>query len=138
MADKDFRAIIRAELDTSKVQDQLKQLNQNKIKVSADTSSAVKNVNNFGDSLKRALNIGSYASITIQSIRLIRQAVREAIDTVQELDKSLTNLKIVTNQTNEQAKAAFNTYNAMAKELNSTTNDIITAATEWKRRKRQK
>lgn len=134
MADKDFRAIISAELDTSKVQDQLKQLNnQNKIKLSADTSAAVKNVDSFGDSLKRALNIGSYASITIQSIRLIRQAVREAIDTVQELDKSLTNLKIVTNQTNEQAKAAFNTYNAMAKELNSTTNDIITAATEWKR-----
>lgn len=51
MADKDFRAIISAELDTSKVQDQLKQLNnQNKIKLSADTSAAVKNVNNsFGE-----------------------------------------------------------------------------------------
>lgn len=151
MSDKDFRAVISAELDTSKVKDQLKQLDKSKInldvdtsnidsklknktiRINADTRTAVKDVNNLGDSIKTALGIGSYLGVTVQGIRLIRNAVNSAISTINELDSAITKLKIVTGASNSEIKAYLNNYNQLAQELHSTTTEVLNFATAWQR-----
>ena len=80
----DFRARIQAELDTQKVEEQLKAIEKHKVKLDADSSAlekeldrfrnrklkvtldsagAIRDSNSLGDSLKRAFNIGSSAAV---------------------------------------------------------------------------
>ena len=82
----DFKARIVAELDTSKIEQQIDQLNNKNVKFNVDTgntqkdlnginnaiNTAYKNTASFGDTLKKSLNIGSAAAITAKGFQLIR------------------------------------------------------------------
>ena len=61
---------------------------------------------------------------------------RKMVDTAKSLDTSLFNLQVATGQTREETKGLMNTYNQMAKELGSTTNEIAEAADAWLRQGR--
>ena len=116
----EFKARIIAELDTSKVEQQIKNIDNQKVKITVDGDSAkeaeknVKSVNTaikntakstetFGQKLKNALHIGSAAALACKGISFIRQAANDAINSVKELNKSLTNLRIVTNASQTEA-----------------------------------
>lgn len=59
--------------------------------------------------------------------------IRNTISTVYDLDEALTNLRIVMNSSEQDAKQLLYTYNQMAQELGSTTKSVADAAVEWQR-----
>lgn len=145
-----FKAHIVAELDTSKVEQQIQNLDNKKIKISVDsnltkeTEKNVKSVDNaikqttkstktFGQRLKNAFNICSVAALAYKGINLIRQAANSAVNSVKELNQSLTNLRIVTNASQTEAENYMNTYNEMAQSLGATTSEVTNSATDWLR-----
>lgn len=145
-----FKAHIVAELDTSKVEQQIKNLDNKKIKITVDGNSTkateknVKSVDNavkkttkssetFGQGLKNALQIGSAAALAYKGISLVRKAVKNAVNSVKELNQSMTNLRIVTGANQSEAKGYVNTYNSMAQSLGETTTEIVDSATNWRR-----
>lgn len=147
----EFKARIVAELDTQKLNQQIKDL-QNKninlnVKTDTATKEAQKNINNidkavkqttksaetFGQKLKNAFKISTVYSIAYKAINSIRQAANNAVNSVKELNQSLTNLRIVTNANQTEAENYMNTYNEMAQKLGATTTEVADAATDWLR-----
>lgn len=66
----------------------------------------------------------------------LRQAAREASQTIQELDAAATDLAIVTGSNSQEAYALLSQYNALAKQLGTTTTQVANAADEWLRQGR--
>lgn len=147
----EFKARIVAELDTAKLNQQIKDLQNKNINLNVKTDNATKeaqkNINNidkavkqttksadtFGQKLKNALHIGSAAAFVYKGISLIKQAANNAVNSVKELNQSLTNLRIVTNSSQSEAENYMTTYNSMARELGATTTEVADAATDWLR-----
>lgn len=143
----EFKARIIAELDTAKLNQQIKELQGKDINLNVKTDTATKNVGQvdkvikqttksaetFGQKLKNAFGIGSAAAIVYKGISLIRQAANNAVNSVKELNQSLTNLRIVTNSSEAEAQNYMTTYNSMARELGATTTEVADAATDWLR-----
>ena len=67
------------------------------------------------------------------ALRTIKQAAREAISTIKELDKSLTEQAMVTGKTREQTYALLSSYQALAAQTGSTTREIADLATQFMR-----
>lgn len=143
----EFKARIVAELDTQKLNQQIKDLQGKNITVDVKTNDTNKNVEQinktikqttksaetFGQKLKNALGIGSAAALAYKGISLIKQAANNAVNSVKELNQSLTNLRIVTNASESEAENYMNTYNSMAQSLGATTTEVADTATGWLR-----
>ena len=65
------------------------------------------------------------------ALRSIKQAAREAVQTVKELDKSLTEQAMVTGKTREQTYQLLKGYQELAGQLGATTKDVAAVATEY-------
>lgn len=76
------------------------------------------------------------AVTNVVSFTAAMSTFRKMVDTAKSLDTSLFNLQVATGQTREETKDLMNTYNQMAKELGSTTNEIAEAADAWLRQGR--
>ena len=59
--------------------------------------------------------------------------ITEMKNTVVDLNKSMTGLRIVTGDNNEQAKELMKTYNGLARELGSTTASVSSGSQDWLR-----
>lgn len=143
----EFKAKIVAELDTQKLKQQINELQNKNINLNVKTDTATKNVGQvdkvikqttksaetFGQKLKNALGIGSAAALAYKGISLIKQAANNAVNSVKELNQSLTNLRIVTNASQTEAENYMTTYNSMARELGATTTEVADSATDWLR-----
>lgn len=67
------------------------------------------------------------------ALRTIKQAAREAISTIKELDKSLTEQAMVTGKTRQQTYALLSSYQELAAQTGSTTREIADLATQFMR-----
>lgn len=67
------------------------------------------------------------------ALRTIKQAAREAISTIKELDKSLTEQAMVTGKTREQTYKLLSSYQDLAAQTGSTTREIADLATQFMR-----
>ena len=76
------------------------------------------------------------AVTNVVSFTAAMSTFRKMVDTAKSLDTSLFNLQVATGQIREETKGLMNTYNQMAKELGSTTNEIAEAADAWLRQGR--
>lgn len=76
------------------------------------------------------------AVTNVVSFTAAMSTFRKMVDTAKSLDTSLFNLQVATGQTREETKGLMNTYNQMARELGSTTNEIAEAADAWLRQGR--
>lgn len=136
----DFMVRIRAWLDTSEVEKQLKDLeNSKKVKLGVDTGNTQKNIENvnksinvakkssqsFGDTLKKSLNIGSVAAITAKGFRLINTAAEDAVKSVKDIDAKLTQIQIVTGASGDALKQYASDAAAAAKEIGASITEII-------------
>ena len=63
--------------------------------------------------------------------RLVKQAGKEAIRTITDLDKALTDQAMVTGMTRKQTKALLSDYQNLAAQLGTTTKEIAGVATEF-------
>lgn len=85
----------------------------------------------LGYDIKRSFAMIFDFGLAHRAINSIQMKFRELITTIQELDKAMTNIRIVTGQTQEQASDLMKTYNDLASELGTTTLAIAEASNEW-------
>ena len=69
-------------------------------------------------------------------LRSVKRAVREAISTIRELDKSLTEQAMVTGLTRKQTYGLLKDYQQMASRLGTTTKEVSSTMTEFLRQGR--
>lgn len=144
---------IQAELDDSKLRKQLDDIGKRKEKVTVDIDSG--NIGNADQSMKH-LNrtvadsnsvfgrLKSTISNTFSSGKImltgylmvlneINKAGKNAKQTIQEIDKAITDLSVVTNMSRESVSGLIKDYNTYAKQLSSTTTQITSAADDYLR-----
>lgn len=63
----------------------------------------------------------------------ITSMLGKVVTNVKELDKAMTDLRIVTGDTKEETKDLIQSYNAMAQSLGTTTTSVAAGATDWLR-----
>lgn len=144
---------IQAELDDSKLRKQLDDIGKRKEKITVDVDSG--NIGNADQSMKH-LNrtvsdsnrvfgrLKSTISNTFSSGKIaltgylmvlneINKAGRNAKQTIQEIDKAVTDLSVATNMSRESVTGLIKDYNTYAKQLSSTTTQITSAADDYLR-----
>lgn len=142
----EFKARITAELDTSKLEQDIKNLD-GKIKIGVDTGkgtedigkvskeieTATKKADGFGSSVKKAFAFGSAGKIAYETIRLVKDAIDNAVESVNTLDAAITDLRIATGEGYEYISSLVKEYNALGKSIGATTTDVADAANTWLR-----
>ena len=98
--------------------------------VDVDTKPLTEGINQQSSTLGRAFKQFSLYAV---ALRTIKHAAREAISTIKELDKSLTEQAMVTGKTREQTYALLSSYQELAAQTGSTTREIADLATQFMR-----
>ena len=143
----EFKAIIVAELDTAELEKRLSKVLGKNYKLTIESEKAKEDINSignsitqtekktfsFGSTLKNALHIGSAAVLVSKGIGLIRTAANKAVESVKNLNQSLTDLRIVTNKSNAEATKIMDSYNSMGQMLGATTSEIADSGIAWLR-----
>lgn len=124
---------VKAELNTEELKRQLKN-NNIRIDANVDGTEALNDVGNGLDTINKK-SAATVASITLlhEAMNLLEQAARRVVNTAVDLDAQLTDLRMVTGDSYEEASRLVGEYNALAKELGSTTSQVLDAASEWLR-----
>lgn len=145
--DNEFKTRVAVELDTTKAEQQLKELGNKKVKLDVDTGNTEQNINkvdksinvaqksanSFGSTLKKSLDIGIAAAITAKSFQVINNAIRDANEGIKDFDESIKDLRIATGESYESVQKLVKVYNEMGKELGATTREITNGADSWLR-----
>lgn len=146
----DYEAKIGISVDTQELDDAEKRINdlvRNKQTIKIDTSGSVKNIDDitdsvknaqkstlsFGDIFKRALGIGTTATLAVKSIRLIGKAAKEAFENIKVLDKSMTELRKVTDETPQTYKKILSNASTTAKEIGTSIHGLIDSTADFAR-----
>lgn len=147
----EFIAQVRAELDAaslSAIQKQLESIGKKgdlKLrvdtgntadsvnKVSSSITTAKKNAQSFGDTLKHAFGIGSTAAVTLTAFREIEKAAGKAVDSVKDFDAAIADVRTVTGASYDSAAQMVKGYNDFGKALGATTNEVSQSAVTWLR-----
>ena len=124
---------VKAELNTEELKRQLKN-NNIRIDANVDGAEALNDVGNGLDTINKK-SAATVASITLlhEAMNLLEQAARRVIQTAVDLDAQLTDLRMVTGDSYEEAARLVSGYNELAKELGATTTSVLDAASEWLR-----
>lgn len=85
----------------------------------------------MGYDIKRSFAMIFDFGLAHRGIAAIQMKFRELIQTVQELDKAMTNIRIVTGQNATEASNLMKVYNGLAKQLGTTTQAIAEGSNEW-------
>ena len=83
---------------------------------------------------KQSTTLGkAFKQFTLYNIALksLKKALKEAVVTVKELDKYLTEQAMVTGKTRKETYALMSSYQQLAKETGATTKEIASVATEY-------
>lgn len=149
-----FLARIIAELDTSKVEKQLNDLKDKKIKfdvntgkaeqeikqvdknitsVDNSTKHATKSTRKFGDTLKNSFRFGSAYSIVSKGFQIIRNTANKAIEAIKDFDSAIKNLRMATGGSYSEVSGLVKDYNNYGKRLGATTQEVADSADSWLR-----
>ena len=146
---EDFKSLISAELDLSKVEQQIRELNkkynlnlkvdsngkgaQSLSKLTRNIALAEKQSGSFGATLKNALGIGSAAAVTIRSIQTINRLAKDMVENANRINDSMTQLKIVTKENDEVYKQYGQDVAQTAMEIGASISDLIDLTTTYAR-----
>lgn len=83
----------------------------------------------LGETIKKVFNY----VLVYKGFQMLTQGVQKAIDTMKELDKAFTDIRLVTGGTVEETNQLAKEYNELAKELGATTVQVAEGAGEWLR-----
>jgi len=96
-----------------------------------EARTTINNTDNFGTSIIKVVGKiamwGIATGILYGALRKLKEGVRY----IEDLNKAMTNIGMVTGQTTAQLVPMAKQYNAMARELGVTTLNITEGATEW-------
>lgn len=90
-------------------------------------------VETAGQKLKRLFGDHFKTAVVMLAIAEIQKGLRDVITSVEDLDKCVVNLSMVTGKNRGQTKELLTTYSEMAKTLGATTTDVASAADDWLR-----
>lgn len=135
------RTKVNVDADTTqaekKVQKIEKQKNQTTITPTVDNTqvvSGLKQVQKETQSLWKRFTTNIFGNNLIRmGTQKVVQAVHEALKSIKELDTIKTNIQVMSGISNFNANDMMASYNAMAKDLSSTTKDVAEAADEFLR-----
>ena len=87
----------------------------------------------LGDTVKDLW--GKYGGLIAQRLIVdgVMRAARQAIQEIQDLDKAVVNLSMVTGYSREKTQELLDTYVEMGKRIGATTSEVADAANEWLR-----
>lgn len=100
----------------------------------ATTSTSIPDNNKFSQGSTPTLG-KAFKQFSLYAIALktIKSAAREALSTIKELDKSLTEQAMVTGKTREQTYALLTSYQDLAQQTGATTKEVANLATQFMR-----
>ena len=61
----------------------------------------------------------------------LRQGISDVIQKVKDFDKSMTDIQMVTGKTDSSVKQLLADYSELAKELGTTTENVVNGSIEW-------
>ncbi|MBE6700755.1 MAG: phage tail tape measure protein, partial [Ruminococcaceae bacterium] len=129
---------VKANINTKDLKSKLKSLKSKSstVKVNADINGA-KNLDKVSEGME---SINKKSVSTIANINLVNRAIngleqtaRKMIKTSAEMNEKLTDTRMVTGKNYEEAEKLVHEYNNLAKELGSTTLEVLDASSEWLR-----
>lgn len=132
---------VKVDADTTQAENKIKQIGKQKtnatITPTVDTTQVVSGLKKAQKETKTlwerfTANIFGSNLIHMGTQKMI-QAVHEAFRSLKELDTIKTNIQMVSGTTNSEVNSMMQSYNAMAKELSSTTKEVGEAANEFLR-----
>lgn len=97
----------------------------------------MKSMGNVGDTVftklkKNIFQFFSFLSAATLGMSVVN-SIRNTINTVSELDKSLTDLRIATNGTYEDTAKLLSSYTQLGKQMGATTKEVANSADSWLR-----
>lgn len=81
------------------------------------------------DAVKQVLQYGMSFNVLYR----VDDIVRQSVTTINDLDKALTNVRIVTGETTSAVHETLNAYAALGQELGATTKEVAEGSIEWLR-----
>ena len=85
----------------------------------------------FGEIKESFIHIAEFTQIYGLIQNVIQEIPMKMASAVIEVDDAMTNLRMATSVTNEEAKKLMETYSDIGKELKTLGTDVATSATEW-------
>lgn len=84
-------------------------------------------ISNLGDTIQKVFNY----VLVYRGFQMLTDGIRQALDTMKELDKAFTDIQMVTMDSDEQTAQLAQSYNKLAKEMGATTVEVAEGAAEW-------
>lgn len=109
---------------------QNKELEQNAKNPTVELENFNKQVDKQSTTLGKAFKQFSIYAI---ALRTVKKALKEAVDTIKDLDKYLTEQAMVTGKTRQQTYKLLSTYQELAKTTGATTREVAEVATQYMR-----
>ncbi len=138
---KSIKPKVKVDADTTQAEKKIKKIGKQKtnatITPTVDTTQVVSGLKKAQKETKtlweRFVSGAIGANLVRMSVQKVTQAIHEAVKAVKELDTIKTNIQMVSGTTNSEVNSMMQSYNAMAKELSSTTREVGEAANEFLR-----
>ena len=106
--------------------------NRDKNQVTRDSVNALKEYEAQLDSTNNSM-AGSIAQMIQMKLGFegLQEAIRQVYDTAKELNDSMTDIQLVTQQSNSDATDLMKSYAGLAQEMGTTTAEVAASADEW-------
>lgn len=94
-------------------------------------------IENFWQGMKKSISDATIRLLEfspgLKLANSLQKSINKVVETVYKLDKSMTNLRIVTGNTYMETKSLITSYSDLGKELAATTEEVANAANDWLR-----
>ena len=141
---KDLKALgneqvaVKVKVDKAELKKSLKEAGAKATTIDVDTNvDGAEDLEKVSDGLDgiNKKSAATVASVTLlnQALIELEQAAKKMIQTSAQLDEKLTDLRMVTGDSYEEAGALVAKYNDLAKSLGATTKDVLDASSDWLR-----
>lgn len=125
---------VQAEVDKKQIQKDIKSIGPVKIDTKVDGTEKLNDAVAGIDSIQRKAGTAiAFLTMLRQAFIRLEQAGKKMVSTAAELDKQGTDLRMVTGESYEDISRFIDNYNVLAKELGSTTTQVLNASSEWLR-----
>lgn len=90
---------------------------------------ATKSASSFGNTVKGFAKFGGYLEV----FQLIKRGAQEAVQAIKEIDDAIVDLQVASGESYETVRQMVSGWNSMAKDLGSSTVEILKASNTWLR-----
>lgn len=87
----------------------------------------------IGDDVKRAFRRITDFGVAARILNKVQREIANVYQNILKLNEAMTNIRIVTGASVDEANSLMTSYNKLAKELGTTTTEVAKSASEWMR-----